>query len=62
MDSLPKSRVSHNLRFTEMEASMEYNVPIEEWYAIPVEAREQMVATMLSQRWIESLMVQDATK
>lgn len=57
---LPKSKVSHNLRFTEFEASMEYNVTIDDWYAIPVEAREQMVAGMLSRRWIESLLVQDA--
>jgi hypothetical protein len=36
-------------------------IPVDEWYALPVEAREQMVAGMLSKRWIESLLVQDAS-
>ena len=62
MKLLPKSKVSHNLRFTEVEASMEYDMPIDEWYTIPVEAREQMIAGMVSKRWIETLMMQDANK
>ena len=57
---LPKSKVTHNLRFTEFEASMEYSVTLEDWYTIPVEAREQMIAGMLSKRWIEALIVQDS--
>ena len=57
---LPKSKVAHNLRFTEFEASMEYSVTLEDWYTIPVEAREQMIAGMLSKRWIEALIIQDS--
>ncbi len=37
-------------------------MPIDEWYTIPVEAREQMIAGMVSRRWIETLLVQDANK
>lgn len=62
LNSIPKSKVSHNLRFTEMETSMEYDTKIEEWYTIPVEAREQMVASVLAKRWIENLMAQDVAK
>ena len=62
MNLLPKSKVSHNLRFTEVEASMERDIDIDEWYTIPVEAREQMVAGMVAKRWIETLLVQDANK
>ncbi len=54
--------MSHNLRFTEVEASMERDIDIDEWYTIPVEAREQMVAGMVAKRWIETLMIQDADK
>jgi hypothetical protein len=45
-----------------METSMEYDTKIEEWYTIPVEAREQMVASVLAKRWIENLMAQDVAK
>jgi hypothetical protein len=35
-------------------------IDVEDWYNIPVEAREQMVAAKLSKGWIETLMIQDA--
>ena len=41
---------------------MERDIDIDEWYTIPVEAREQMVAGMVAKRWIETLMIQDADK
>jgi len=52
--------VSHNLRFTEVELSINMGIKVDDWYAIPLEAREQMVAAELSKRWIESLLVHDA--
>lgn len=60
MESLPKSKLSHNLRYTEMQASMEMNMPIDDWYTLPVEAREQMVASMLANRWVDNISVRES--
>ena len=52
---LPKSKALHNLRLTEAETAFDMGVPIEDWYEMAVEAREQLIAARLARSWIDNL-------
>ena len=61
MDSLPKSKLNHDVRLLEAETAIKIGIPFnEEWYDIPIIAREHMVATILARNWINSISSYDS--
>ena len=56
------SMLKHGVRLWESEAAVEMKMTLIEWYAKPVIEREMVIATMLADKWIDVLMLQNANK
>lgn len=63
MDSLPKSKLEHDIRLWEAEAAKEYGIPYgDKWYELSLTVREHMIAAMIGRRWINSMLEKEAMK
>lgn len=53
-------KLEHDVRLWEAEAAIATGRTLEEWYKLPLIEREYIIATRLADKWIESLMIDDA--
>ena len=57
VNNLPASGMDYDIRLLEAEAAERMGIMFgEDWYDLPLIVREYNVATMVAQRWMESLM------
>ena len=54
--------LEHDFRLWEAEAAVDTNRTLEDWYALPLIEREHIIAVRIANRWIESLMMDEAVK
>lgn len=50
----------HNMRLWETECAREHGIDLDDWYGINVISRETMVASMLADRYIDNVILEDS--
>ena len=52
--------LEHDLRLWEADAAMNMQKSLEEWYKLPLIEREQIIAAILANKWIDGLVQEHA--